>query len=42
MDYRTESPKILRDFLSYHETIKGIRTPPWMNTFWICACSFAF
>lgn len=23
MDYRTESPKILRDFLSYHETIKG-------------------
>lgn len=23
MDYRTESPKILRDFLSYHETIRG-------------------
>ena len=23
MDYRTESPQILRDFLIYHETIKG-------------------
>ncbi|MDR0862905.1 MAG: tyrosine recombinase XerC [Oscillospiraceae bacterium] len=23
MDYRTESPEILRDFLTYHETIKG-------------------
>jgi site-specific recombinase XerD len=23
MDYRIESPEILRDFLSYHETIKG-------------------
>lgn len=23
IDYRTESPEILRDFLSYHETIKG-------------------
>jgi len=23
MDYRTEAPKILRDFLTYHETIKG-------------------
>ena len=23
MDYRTEAPKILRDFLIYHETIKG-------------------
>ena len=23
MDYRTESPEILREFLSYHETIKG-------------------
>ena len=23
MDYRTESPSIIRDFLSYHETVKG-------------------
>jgi len=23
MDYRTESPQILKDFLMYHETIKG-------------------
>ena len=23
MDYRTDSPKILRDFLTYHETIQG-------------------
>jgi site-specific recombinase XerD len=23
MDYRTDAPEILRDFLSYHETIKG-------------------
>ena len=23
MDYRTDAPKILRDFLTYHETIKG-------------------
>ncbi|MHB9057157.1 MAG: hypothetical protein ACYC2P_13590, partial [Paludibacteraceae bacterium] len=23
MDYRYESPDIIRDFLSYHETIKG-------------------
>lgn len=23
MDYRTEAPKLLRDFLTYHETIKG-------------------
>ena len=23
MDYRTDSPKIIRDFLFYHETIKG-------------------
>jgi site-specific recombinase XerD len=23
MDYRSEAPKILRDFLSYHENIKG-------------------
>ena len=23
MDYRSEAPKILRDFLIYHETIKG-------------------
>ncbi len=22
-DYRTEAPQILRDFLSYHETIKA-------------------
>lgn len=23
MDYRNEAPPVLRDFLSYHETIKG-------------------
>ena len=23
MDYRSEAPAVLRDFLSYHETIKG-------------------
>ena len=23
MDYRSDAPKILRDFLTYHETIKG-------------------
>ena len=23
MDYRADAPKILRDFLIYHETIKG-------------------
>ena len=23
MDYRSEAPKVLRDFLIYHETIKG-------------------
>ena len=23
MDYRTEAPEIIRDFLTYHETIKG-------------------
>ena len=23
MDYRSDAPKILRDFLIYHETIKG-------------------
>ena len=23
MDYRCEAPPILRDFLTYHETIKG-------------------
>ena len=23
MDYRSDAPKILRDFLAYHETIKG-------------------
>ncbi len=23
MDYRSESPRILKDFLMYHETIKG-------------------
>ena len=23
MDYRSEAPKVLRDFLTYHETIKG-------------------
>ena len=23
MDYRSEAPAVLRDFLTYHETIKG-------------------
>ena len=23
MDYRSEAPQVLRDFLTYHETIKG-------------------
>ena len=38
MDYRTDSPQLLLDFLSYHETIKAHSQ---MNTIWICEISFA-
>ena len=32
MDYREDSPEILLDFLSYHETIKA----QWTNIIWTC------
>lgn len=37
MDYRADSPRILLEFLSYHETVKAHSQKPLMNTIWTFA-----
>ena len=41
MDYRSEAPKVLRDFLTYHETIKG-HSPPRRSTSISSTCATFF
>lgn len=41
MNYRADSPKILLEFLSYHETVKAHSQKPLMNIIWTCAISSA-